>query len=177
MFTAGNCHLKQKKSKIKLFTAGNCHSKQKKAKLICSRPGTAIQKLGRDWNAVTGIMAAYFRNDGWKEDVVLKEEMAKYVKQGFRRREMLDFLKRDFAQYAWSLRTVDRRLRHFDIQYNDKNVSVEEVKDVVKKELDGPGKLLGYRAMHRKVRQVHDVNVPRDLFHAAMYDLDPKEGA
>ena len=123
---------------------------------------------------MTGIMAAYFRNDGWKEDVALKEEMAKYVKQGFQRRDMLDFLKRDFAQYAWSLRTVDRRLRHFDIQYNDKNVSVEEVKDVVKKELDGPGKLLGYRAMHRKVRQVHDLNVPRDLVHAAMYDLDPK---
>ena len=72
---------------------------------------------------MTGIMAAYFRNDGWKEDIVLKEAMAKYVKQGFQQREMLDFLKRDFAQYAWSLRTVDRRLRHFDIQYNDKNVS------------------------------------------------------
>ena len=31
------------KSKNNLFTAWNCHSKQKKAKLICSRPGTAIQ--------------------------------------------------------------------------------------------------------------------------------------
>ena len=40
---------------------------------------------------MTGIMAAYFRNDDWKEDFVLKEEMAKYVKQGFQRREMLDF--------------------------------------------------------------------------------------
>ena len=29
------------KSKNNLFTAGNCHSKQKKAKLICSRPGIA----------------------------------------------------------------------------------------------------------------------------------------
>ena len=32
------------KSKNNLSTAGNCHSKQKKAKLICSWPGTAIQK-------------------------------------------------------------------------------------------------------------------------------------
>ena len=100
--------------------------------------------------------------------------MAKYVEQGFQRRVMLDFLKRDFAQYAWRLRTLDRRLRHFDIQRNDKNLSVEEVKDVVKKELEGPGKLLGCRAMHRKVRQIHNLNVPRDLVHAAMYDLDPK---
>ena len=53
---------------------------------------------------MTGIMAAYFRNDGWKEDVVLKEEMVKYVNQGFQRREMLDFWRRDFAKFAWSLR-------------------------------------------------------------------------
>ena len=33
----------KRKSKNNLFTAWNCHSKQKKAKLICSRPGTAIQ--------------------------------------------------------------------------------------------------------------------------------------
>ena len=30
---------------------------------------------------------------------------------------------------------------------------MEEVKDAVKKDLEGPGKLLGYRAMHKKVRQ------------------------
>lgn len=119
-------------------------------------------------------MAAYFRNDSWKEDVFLKEEMSKYVSQGLQREEILDFLKRDFAQYAWSIRTLDRRLRHFDIFYNDIDVSVEEVKEAVKKELDGPGKLLGYRAMCKKVRQDHNLNVPRDLVHAVMYGLDPK---
>ena len=101
---------------------------------------------------MTGIMAAYSQNDGWKEDVVLKEEMAKYVKQGLQRREMLDFLKRNFAQYAWCLHTIDRGFRHFEIYHHDKNVLVEELKDV------GPGRLLRYRAMHQKVRQVHDLN-------------------
>ena len=48
------------------------------------------------------------------------------------------------------------------------------MKEAVKKELDGPVKLLGYRAMYHKVRQYHELNVPRDLVHAAMYDLDPK---
>ena len=67
-----------------------------------------------------------------------------------------------------------RNFRHFNSHYREKNVSVQEVKDVVKKKLDGTGRLLGYGAMHRKVRQVHDLNVPRDLVHAAMYDLDPK---
>ena len=48
------------------------------------------------------------------------------------------------------------------------------MKEAVKKELDGPGKLLRYRAMHHKVRQDHALNVPRDLVHTVMYDLDPK---
>ena len=41
-------------------------------------------------------------------------------------------------------------------------------------ELEGPGKLLGYRAMQKKIRQVHQLDVPRDLVHAVMYDLDPE---
>ena len=40
-------------------------------------------------------------------------------------------------------------------------------------EMEGPGRLLGIRAMTRKLRVVHDIQVPRDVVNAAMYDLDP----
>ena len=76
---------------------------------------------------------------------------------------MLDFLKRDFPRYAWSIPTLDRRLRHFNIFYTDTNVTVDEVKEDVGKELAGPGQLLGYRALHNKIRREHLLNVPRDL--------------
>ena len=33
---------------------------------------------------------------------------------------------------------------------------LEDVMDAVKKELEGSGKLLGYRAMHKKIRQEHN---------------------
>ena len=72
------------------------------------------------------------------------------------------------------MHSLDRRLRHFNIFYTDKDVTVDEVREAVGKELEGPGKLLGYRAMHKKIRQVHDLDVPRDLVHAVMYDLDPE---
>jgi len=62
----------------------------------------------------------------------------------------------------------------FDIRYTDTDVTVEEVKSAVQEELDGPGKLLGYRAMHSKIRQEYLLNVPRNLEHARMFDLDPK---
>ena len=75
--------------------------------------------------------------------------------------------------YAWSIPTLDRRLRHFHIFYSDKNVTLHEVKEAVGKELEGPGQLLGYRALHKKMRQEHLLNVPRDLVYAVMQELDP----
>ena len=52
-----------------------------------------------------------------------------------------------------------RRLRFFKIYRHDKNVTVDEVTETIKKESDGPGQLLGYRAVYHKIRQVHDLNV------------------
>lgn len=90
------------------------------------------------------------------------------------RTEILDFLKRDFPQYAWSIRTLDRRIQAFKIKRTDREVTVDQVKNAVQKELEGPGQLLGYRAMHKKVRQEHSLNVPRDLVHAVMVELHPE---
>ena len=78
--------------------------------------------------------------------------MEKYVAFNLQRKEILIYMERDFSQYAWSLGTLDRRLRHFNIHYVDKNVKVEEVRAAVQNEIDGPG----YRAMHAKVRQDMD---------------------
>ena len=58
----------------------------------------------------------------WKEDENLKQAMTKLAQQRLQRIEALDFRKRDFPEYSWSMRTLDRRLRHFDIFYNDKSV-------------------------------------------------------
>ena len=45
---------------------------------------------------------------------------------------------------------------------------IEEVKDAVKKELNGPGERLGYRAINQKLRMEHDIKVPRDLLYIVM---------
>ena len=102
----------------------------------------------------------------------LKIEMENYVREGLQRSELLSFLERDFSNYKWSIHSLDRRLRFFEIYYNDKNVPVEDVVDAVQKELDGPGALLGYRAMHRKIRQEHNLKVTRDAVYTVMTHLD-----
>ena len=116
---------------------------------------------------------AYFRNTAWKHDEKLRDAINEYVTQGLQRSEILSFLERDFPEYAWSIRSLDRRMRHFNIYHTDRQVTVEQVVDAVKQELDGPGKDLGIRAMHNKLRQQHAMKVPRDLVHAAMTDVDP----
>ena len=70
---------------------------------------------------------------------------------------------RDFGEYSWSLRSLDRTSSYFNIHSKDNSVSVGDVKSVVNKELMGPGQLLGCRAMHLKIKNIHWLNMPRDL--------------
>ena len=92
------------------------------------------------------------------------------MSQGLQRSEIPSFLEQDFPEYTWSVRTLDRRMRHFNIYYTDHGMAVEQVVVAVKQELAGPGKHLGIRAMNTKLRQKHGIKVPRDLAHAAMTD-------
>ena len=48
------------------------------------------------------------------DDRGVKKVLSRYVKQNVRRNEPLDFVLRDFSEYAWSLRALDRRLEFFD---------------------------------------------------------------
>ena len=82
-----------------------------------------------------------------------QRELSKYVTKGLRRNKISSYMLQDFPRYDWSIRTLDRRMRYFNIFYHNQNVSLNAVKEAVKGELNGQGKLLGYRAMHLKIRQ------------------------
>ena len=117
---------------------------------------------------------ALIRNSDWEDDEQLKSDLQRYVKQNLRRREILDFVRRDFPEYAWSLGTLSRRLAFFGIQYIKYDTDIEEVETAVREEIEGPEQLLGYRAMHKKLREQHNLAVPRDLVHDVMGLVDPE---
>ena len=118
---------------------------------------------------------ARIRNEDWVEDEqLLVADIRKYVMQNMKREEALDFLRRDYPQYAWSLPTLSRRMRHFGIKYVNYNTDLEEVRQAIQTELDGPGKLLGYRTMQRKVRENHGLAVPRGLVYDVMTEINPE---
>ena len=60
----------------------------------------------------------------WKNDEELEADLQDYVRRNFQRLEILDFLKQKDPMYRWSLRTLCRRMRHFDIKYTNYDVDV-----------------------------------------------------
>ena len=119
-------------------------------------------------------MAARVRNSDWQEDQDLKDDLVKYVRQNLRRKEILDFVKINYPMYAWSPRTLSRRLQYFGVEFTDYSVDIDDVGEAVAKEMDGPGSLLGYRALYKKNREVHGLSVPRNLVHAVMTEVNPQ---
>ena len=114
---------------------------------------------------------ARMASSNWKDDEELKADLEQYVRQNLKRSEILDFVKRNFSEYAWSIATPDRR--KFGIRYIDYTTSIGAVSEAVQQELNGPGKLLGYRALNQKLRTEHEIKVPRHLVHTVLADLDP----
>ena len=119
-------------------------------------------------------MAVRIYNSSWKDDLYLMQQLKELNSKGMRLQEILSYMKRDFSLQSWSLITLNRRLRFFNIYRHAKNVTIDEVTEAIKKECKGPGQLLGYRAMYQKIRQVHGLNVTRDQVYAAMIDVDPE---
>ena len=70
----------------------------------------------------------------------LKRELSKYVTKGVQRNEISSYMLRDFPQCSWSIKTLDRRMRYFNIFYH-KNVSLNAVKEGIKGDLNGPERL------------------------------------
>ena len=52
-------------------------------------------------------------DSNWINDVALQEGLKDYVRRSLKGKEILDFMKRDYEQYCWSIATLDRRLRVF----------------------------------------------------------------
>ncbi|ESO91858.1 hypothetical protein LOTGIDRAFT_163218 [Lottia gigantea] len=114
------------------------------------------------------------RNVTWQENTDLKKSLVTYVEQNLKLCEILDFIESEYPDYAWSHRTLQRRMAYFSVKYVDSNLDLEHIETAVKQEMSGPGKLLGYRAMHKKIREIHHLNAPRNIVYDMMEYIDPE---
>ncbi|ESO92959.1 hypothetical protein LOTGIDRAFT_161985 [Lottia gigantea] len=110
------------------------------------------------------------RNVTWQENTDLKKSLVTYVEQNLKLCEILDFIESEYPDYEWSHRTLQRRMAYFNVRYVDSNLDLEHIETAVKQEMSGPGKLLGYRAMHKKIR----LNAPLNIVYDMMEYIDPE---
>ncbi len=118
---------------------------------------------------------AAVRATAWQDDCDLKNTSEDLVRKGYKREEIIATVNKEFPQYTWGcVKTLDRRLHYLSINYIDYNTPLEAVQGAIQQELDGPGSLLGLRAMTKKLRMHHNMKVPRNLVNAAMFEADPE---
>ena len=114
------------------------------------------------------------RNDSWREDIELKNHLELLVRRRYSRQEILVDVRDKFGYYSWGcVKTLGNRLKEFGISYIDYQVDISDVIDAVTEEVRVPGGAVGYRAMTKKVREVHKLNVPRDIVYDVMAHVDP----
>ena len=64
----------------------------------------------------SNMAEAQNRSIEWKDDIHLKNHLAKFVRVNLRRLEILDFMRTDYPVYACSLRSLACRMQYFGIQ-------------------------------------------------------------
>ena len=77
-------------------------------------------------------MASCTRNPDWEEDLELKDDLELYVQRNLSQSEIFDLMKVHYPMYAWSLRTLSRRLQHFGIKFII-NMQVSDLKSFFEK--------------------------------------------
>ena len=106
----------------------------------------------------------------WKNNDVLKADLDEYVRENVRKCEILDFVKRDYPEYPWSMATLSRRLRHCHIKYINYETPLEAVTNAVAQELNGSGRGLEYKALNPKLRKPTAL----DLVYSVFTEMDPE---
>ena len=61
---------------------------------------------------------ARIRNIDWKDDIDSRNDLAKFVRVNLRKLEILDFMRKDYSMYAWSFRSLARRMQYFQVFWN-----------------------------------------------------------
>ena len=71
------------------------------------------------------------RSSEWKDDGQLQEDIRQYVREGLQRKQVLDYMERDYSKYKLSMRTLENRMRYFGVKYVSYDTPVDKLKEAV----------------------------------------------
>lgn len=102
-----------------------------------------------------------------------REIIERYFHLGYKYNVIINFL-RSKHDICMNVRTLKRRLVKYKLSRNETWRSEEEVKNIIKEEMQGSGCLSGYRKMWHLLKIKYNMHVPRNMVAQILHDLDPE---
>ncbi|XP_028409487.1 uncharacterized protein LOC114532100 [Dendronephthya gigantea] len=96
-----------------------------------------------------------------------------YFNKQYKYQTILDCLEK-FHDIKISKRTLLNKLKEYGLGRRRYNANDDQVRECIQQELDGNGRLLGYRAMWRKLQSHHGIYVRRLTVQTILSELDPE---
>lgn len=103
------------------------------------------------------------------EDEIIKF----YFERKYEYKTILLFLEK-YHGIKISRGTLLNKLSALGLRRRELNVDEDAVRHIILRELQGPGRLLGYRPMWRKLHQKYGINVPRYAVQYLLRELNPE---
>lgn len=73
-----------------------------------------------------------------------------------------------------SVRTLKRRLRSLGLRRKDQVIDEQYLREVIREEMEGAGRLSGYRNVWHALRLRHSINVSRHVVARIIKEIDPE---
>ena len=81
----------------------------------------------------------------------------------------------EYHGISMNVRTLKRRLSQYGLRRRNRQVHSEHsVREIIKREIEGPSSLLGYRGMWNKLRTSYNISVPRDMVMRILREFRPR---
>ena len=96
-----------------------------------------------------------------------------YFQHGYDYNTIMDFLAK-FHDIVISRRTLFNRLKKYGLRRRGCEGDVNLIWELIRRELDGCGSLLGYRAVWKRLRSKYGIEVPRLIVQKLLKELDPE---
>ena len=100
------------------------------------------------------------------------EVIEKYFHLGYDYKTITNMLQ-VYHGITMSVRTLKRRLQSYNLVKRKNSVNEDLIRNVIRREMQGPGQLAGYRKMWHILRIKHHVHAPRWLVAQILRELDP----
>ena len=105
------------------------------------------------------------------EDMSTNAVIEKYFHRGYQYNNIVDLLKTQGK--SMTLRTLKRKLQDLGLSRRGAKMNEQTLRSLIEEEIQGAGRLAGYRSIWHALRLRHKMHVPRQVVARLLKEIDP----